>query len=151
MAIYKVVLMGDQVLRDKARPVKTINKSVLKLLDNLKDTLKEYDGVGLAAPQIGISKRVIVIEYDEECIELINPEILEGQGEEKAVEGCLSVPQYNGKVARMAWVRVKGLNRQGEEVFYESTGLLARAFQHEIDHLDGVLFVDRAEWVAKRE
>lgn len=151
MAVYKVVLMGDPVLKEKARPVKTVNDSIRKLLDNMRDTLREYDGVGLAAPQIGVSKRAIVIETDDELVELVNPEILEGDGSETAVEGCLSMPQLNGKVERMARVKVKGLNRNGEEVFYDATGLLCRAFQHEIDHLDGILFVDRAEWVAKKE
>lgn len=151
MAIYKVVLMGDPVLREKAKPVKEINDSILRLLDNLHDTLHEYDGVGLAAPQIGISKRAIVVDNGEECYELINPEIIKSQGNEKAIEGCLSIPKLNGKVKRAARVIVKGLNRAGEEQRIEASGLLARAFQHEIDHLDGILFVDRAEWVARKE
>jgi len=151
MAVYKVVLMGDPVLREKAKPVKEINDSVLKLLDNLRDTLKEYEGVGLAAPQIGVSKRVIVVDTGEESYELINPEIIEASGEDKAVEGCLSIPNMNGKVKRSSRVVVTGLNRQGQEVRIEAMGLLSRAFQHEIDHLDGILFIDRADWVARKE
>lgn len=151
MAVYKVVQMGDPVLRETAKPVKAINDSILRLLDNLRDTLHEYDGVGLAAPQIGVSKRVIVVDNGEEYYELINPEIIKSEGREKAIEGCLSIPHLNGKVKRAARVTVKGLNREGEEQYIEANGLLARAFQHEIDHLDGILFVDRAEWVARKE
>ncbi|NLW45272.1 MAG: peptide deformylase [Syntrophomonadaceae bacterium] len=151
MAVYKVVLMGDPVLREKAKPVKEINDSILRLLDNLRDTLHEYEGIGLAAPQIGISKRVIVVENDDEYYELINPEIIKEEGRDTAIEGCLSIPQLTGKVKRAARVTVKGLNREGEEVTIEAEGLLARAFQHEIDHLDGILFVDRAEWVTRKE
>lgn len=143
--------MGDPVLRETAKPVKAINDSILRLLDNLRDTLHEYDGVGLAAPQIGVSKRVIVVDNGEEYYELINPEIIKSEGREKAIEGCLSIPHLNGKVKRAARVTVKGLNREGEEQYIEANGLLARAFQHEIDHLDGILFVDRAEWVARKE
>ena len=151
MAVYKVVLMGDPVLREKAKPVKAINDSILRLLDNLRDTLHEYEGVGLAAPQIGVSKREIVVDNGEEYYELINPEIIREEGLDTAIEGCLSIPQLTGKVKRAARVTVKGLNREGEELSIEADGLLARAFQHEIDHLDGVLFVDRAEWVARKE
>ena len=151
MAVYKVVLMGDPVLREKAKPVKAINDSILRLLDNLRDNLHEYEGVGLAAPQIGVSKRVIVVDNGEEYYELINPEIIREEGLDTAIEGCLSIPQLTGKVKRAARVTVKGLNREGEELSIEADGLLARAFQHEIDHLDGVLFVDRAEWVARKE
>ncbi|NLV15855.1 MAG: peptide deformylase [Syntrophomonadaceae bacterium] len=151
MAVYKVVLMGDPILKQKAKPVRKINDSIVRLLDNLRDTLIKYDGVGLAAPQIGVSKRVIVVDTDEEYYELINPEILEAEGEESAIEGCLSVPELNGQVIRNARVLVKGLDRQGQEISIDAEGVAARAFQHEIDHLDGILFVDRAEWVVKRE
>ena len=151
MAVYKVVLMGDPVLREKAKPLKEINDSIIRLLDNMRDTLHEYEGVGLAAPQIGISKRVIVVETDDEYYELINPEIVKEEGRMMAIEGCLSIPQLTGKVKRAARVTVKGLNREGKEVTIEADGILARAFQHEIDHLDGILFVDRAEWVARKE
>ncbi len=151
MAVYKVVLIGDQILKQKAKPVRKVNDSIVRLLDNLRDTMEKYDGVGLAAPQIGVSKRVIVVDTGEEYYELINPEILEAEGEETAIEGCLSVPELNGPVIRNARVLVKGLNRQGHEISIDAEGVAARAFQHEIDHLEGILFVDRAEWVAKRE
>lgn len=151
MAVYKVVLMGDPILKQKAKPVRNINDSIARLLDNLRDTMVKYDGVGLAAPQIGISKRVIVVDTGEEYYELVNPEILEAEGEESAIEGCLSVPDLNGQVIRSARVLVKGLDRQGQEISIDAEGVAARAFQHEIDHLDGILFVDRAEWLAKRE
>ena len=94
---------------------------------------------------------MIVVENDDEYYELINPEIIREEGLDTAIEGCLSIPQLTGKVKRAARVTVKGLNREGEELSIEADGLLARAFQHEIDHLDGVLFVDRAEWVARKE
>ncbi len=151
MAVYQVVQMGDPVLKEKAKPIRNINDSVLRLLDNLRDTLYEYDGVGLAAPQIGISKRAIVIDTGEEYYELINPEIIESEGEDKSIEGCLSIPQLSGMVKRSARVLVKGINREGKELMIDAEGLLSRALQHEIYHLDGILFVDRAEWVARKE
>lgn len=145
MAVFKIVEIGDPVLRQVAKPVKEITPNILKLLNNMADTMYDAEGVGLAAPQIGISKRVIVVDIGEGLIELINPEIIACEGKEVAVEGCLSVPGKQGDVERWARVKVKGLNRQGEPVEYEAEGLLARAFQHEIDHLDGILYVDKAE------
>jgi peptide deformylase len=145
MAVYQIVKNGDEVLRQKAKKIAEITPSVLKLLDNLNDTLQDTEtGIGLAAPQIGISKRAIVIHLDEELYELINPEIIEQEGSEIDSEGCLSVPGLIGTVARAQKVKVKGLNRQGEEVEIVAEGLLARAFQHEIDHLEGFLFIDKA-------
>ncbi len=145
MAVYQIVKNGDEVLRQKAKKIAEITPSVLKLLDNLNDTLQDTEtGIGLAAPQIGISKRAIVIHLDEELYELINPEIIEQEGSEIDSEGCLSVPGLIGTVARAQKVKVKGLNRQGEEVEIAAEGLLARAFQHEIDHLEGFLFIDKA-------
>ncbi|AVX20318.1 MULTISPECIES: peptide deformylase [Carboxydocella] len=145
MAVFKIVEIGDPVLRQVAKPVKEITPNIIKLLENMADTMYDAEGVGLAAPQIGISKRVIVVDVGEGLIELINPEIIHCEGKEVAVEGCLSVPGKQGDVERWARVKVRGLNRQGELVEYEAEGLLARAFQHEIDHLDGILYVDKAE------
>ncbi len=144
MAVYKVVTMPDEVLRAEARPVNKINEGVFRVLDNMKDTLYAENGVGLAAPQIGISKRLVVIDTGDNYMELINPEVIEQEGEEIASEGCLSVPGIVGIVKRAEKVVVKALNRRGEEMTLEGTGLLARAFQHEIDHLDGILFIDKA-------
>jgi peptide deformylase len=145
MAVYQIVEMGAEVLRGKSVEVKQITPNIVKLLDNMLDTMYEANGVGLAAPQIGVSKCVVVIDIGEGPIELINPLILEQEGEEMDEEGCLSIPGVTGQVARAAWVKVQGLNRKGELQEFEAEGLLARAIQHEIDHLEGVLFVDKAK------
>lgn len=145
MAIYQIVEMGAEVLREKAKEVKEVNASIIKLLDNMADTMYDAKGVGLAAPQIGVSKRVIVIDAGDGLIELINPVILEKEGEETDQEGCLSIPHLTGDVLRAARVKVQGLNREGQMVDIEGDGLLARALQHEIDHLEGILFVDLAK------
>lgn len=151
MAVYKIVEIGDEVLWEKAKPVKEITPNILKLLDNMADTMYAAKGVGLAAPQIGVSKRVIVIDIGEGLVEMINPEILETSGQVMDTEGCLSVPGMIGEVARADKLIVKGLNRQGEEKMYRVKGWMARAFQHEIDHLDGVIFVDKATNIRKAE
>ncbi len=143
MAVYQIVKKGNRVLREKARPVKKVNDTVLKLLDNLADTLYDAEGVGLAAPQIGISKRVIVVDIGEGIIELINPEVIAGEGEATDLEGCLSIPSVQGLVSRHAKIKVRGINREGDIIEIEATGLLARALQHEIDHLEGILFTDK--------
>jgi len=144
MAVYKVVEAEDDILRLKAKEVTKINSSIYKLLDNMRDTMYEYRGAGLAAPQIGVSKRVIVVDVGDGPIELINPTIVEVDGSATESEGCLSVPGVVGEVTRSAKVKVRGLNRKGEEVEYKAEGYLARAFQHEIDHLNGILFIDKA-------
>lgn len=152
MAVYKIVEIGDEVLREKAKAVKEVTPNIHKLLDNMADTMYAYKGVGLAAPQIGVSKRVIVIDIGEGLIELVNPEILEASGPAVVEdEGCLSVPNMVGQVARADILVVKGFNRQGEEVVYRVKSFLARAFQHEIDHLEGVIFVDKASNLRKVE
>ncbi|NPV29785.1 MAG: peptide deformylase [Firmicutes bacterium] len=143
MAVYKIVELGDPVLREKARPVPEVNNNIRKLLANLAETMYAAKGVGLAAPQIGISKRVIVVDVGEGLWELINPEIVSRQGEEIGVEGCLSIPGVAGEVKRAARVVVKGWGRDGNQVEIRASGLGARALQHEIDHLDGILFIDK--------
>lgn len=145
MAIYQILEIGSEVLRESALEVPKITPNIEKLLDNMLETMYEANGVGLAAPQIGVSKRVVVIDVGEGPIELINPVIVDKQGEEEDAEGCLSIPGVTGDVVRAARVKVRGLNRKGEEIEYVAEGLLARAFQHEVDHLDGVLFVDLAK------
>lgn len=144
MAVYKIVEIGDPILRQKARPVKKITPNILKLLDNMADTMYHAQGVGLAAPQIGVSKRVIVVDTGEGLLELINPEVLWEEGEQVGTEGCLSVPGVTREVKRALRVRVKGWDRHGKDIEVEGEKLLARALLHEIDHLNGVLFIDRA-------
>ncbi|MEN6349013.1 MAG: peptide deformylase [Syntrophomonas sp.] len=144
MAVYQVVTLPNDILRAKAAPVYKINGGVLRLLDHLRDTLYAFDGVGIAAPQIGVSKRIIVIDTGEEYYEVINPEIVEAEGVQTGSEGCLSVPGVVGRVKRAQKVVVEGQDREGQNLRIEASGLLAKAFQHEIDHLDGILFIDKA-------
>ncbi len=149
MAIRIIVKNPDPVLREKAKPVPKVTPNIQKLLKDMADTMYDAPGVGLAAPQIGISKRVIVIDVGDEngLIEMVNPEIIEAEGKQFGPEGCLSIPGLLGDVLRKERVKVRGLNRDGEEIVVEGTGLLSRAFQHEIDHLNGVLFTDIADRV----
>jgi peptide deformylase len=147
MAIYHIVRIGESVLKEKAQEVGKITRNIHKLLDNMADTMYEANGVGLAAPQIGVPKRVVVIDTGDGLFELINPVIIEKNGEEIDVEGCLSIPNLVGEVKRAKKVVAQALNRNGELLEYKVEGLLARAFQHEIDHLNGILFVDVAEHV----
>lgn len=144
MAIYQVVTTPDPVLRQKAQTVEKITPGVLRVLDNMHDTLYAAEGIGLAAPQIGISKRIIVIDPGDQYIEMINPEIIYREGEVLGREGCLSVPGMVGWLNRAQKITVKGLNRNGENLEIEAGDMLARVFQHEIDHLDGILFPDKA-------
>lgn len=144
MSVYDIVTVPDDILRNKANPVPRINEGVKRLLDNMRDTLYAFDGVGLAAPQIGVGKRIVVVDVGDNLIEMINPEIIDSQGEQTAREGCLSIPDVVGIVTRAQKVSVRFLNREGEEIQMEAENLLARAFQHEIDHLDGIMFTDKA-------
>ncbi|MBW4841144.1 peptide deformylase [Paenibacillus timonensis] len=149
MAIRIIVKEPDEVLHEVAKEVKKITPNIQKLLTDMADTMYDAEGVGLAAPQIGILKRVIVVDVGDEhgLIELVNPEIVSTEGEQFGPEGCLSIPGYRGDVRRAMTVTVKGLDRNGKEVTYTGSELLARAFQHEIDHLNGVLYTDVAERV----
>ncbi|EGG35486.1 peptide deformylase [Paenibacillus sp. cl141a] len=149
MAIRIIVKEPDEVLHKKAKEVTKITPNVQKLLDDMADTMYDAEGVGLAAPQVGILKRLIVIDAGDEhgLIKMINPEIVESEGEQFGPEGCLSIPGWNGDVRRAEKVTVKGLDREGNELVITGTGLLARAFQHEIDHLNGVLFTEIADRV----
>lgn len=151
MAVRQIMEMGEPVLREKAHKVTKITKSIHTLLDDMAETMYDANGVGLAAPQIGLSKKIVVIDVGDGIIELINPEIVKLEGVEHDTEGCLSLPGYLGEVTRAAKVYVKALDRNGKVKNYEGQGLLARAFQHELDHLEGILFVDKAENVRKEE
>ena len=145
MAKLKIVKIGDETLRKSCRPVDKITPRVLTLLDDMVDTMRAAEGVGLAAPQVGILKRIVVIETEPgEVIELINPKIIAFSGEQTGEEGCLSVPGRSGIVTRPMHVTVRALNRHGEMVDITGSELLARAFCHELDHLDGKLYIDRA-------
>lgn len=142
MALRMVRTGDDPVLRQKAKLVPQITSVIEKLLDDMAETMYHEDGIGLAANQIGVPKRVIVMDIGEGLIELINPEILSKSGSEVDNEGCLSLPGIRGEVERAKHVVVRGLNRQAQEVEYQWSDLLARCAQHEIDHLDGILFTD---------
>jgi len=139
-------LTEDSVLREKAKKVSRINSSVQRLIDNMIDTMQEANGVGLAAPQVGVSLRVIVVQMpEEEPIALINPEIVKRGGQQEATEGCLSIPGYYGEIKRSAEVTVKGKDRRGKAIRIKATGLMTEALEHEIDHLNGVLYIDHVE------
>lgn len=143
MALRNIRVEGDEILRKRSREVSEINDRILTLIEDMKDTMYHAEGVGLAAPQIGILKRIVVIDVGSGPIVLINPEIVKIQGSQIDLEGCLSIPGVQGKVERPEKVTVKALNENGEMFELEGEGLLARAFCHEIDHLNGALFIDK--------
>ena len=145
MSVLRVVTIGDPILREKAITVKNFNTNLSRLLDNMAETMVEYEGVGLAAPQVGIPKRVVVIDVGEGLVELVNPVVVETKGEQFGPEGCLSVPGEYADVTRAKYAKVKAQDRHGEEIVVEGEDLMARALLHEIDHLNGVLFVDKIE------
>jgi peptide deformylase len=143
MAIRNIRKYGDEILRKKARDVTVFDDNLKTLLEDMAETMKDANGVGLAAPQVGILKKVVVIDVGNGLIELINPEIVFEEGEVVEVEGCLSIPGVNGEVVRPQKVKVKALDRNGKKIEIEGEDLLARALCHEIDHLNGILFVDK--------
>ena len=145
MAIRTIREIGDEILTKTSKPVSKLTLRTKMLIDDMFDTMYESGGVGLAAPQVGILKRIVVIDIGEGPILLINPEILETEGEQTGEEGCLSVPGKSGVVTRPNYVKVKALDENMEEQILEGEGLLARAFCHEIDHLSGKLYVDLVE------
>ncbi len=168
MAVRQILVIGDERLRQKAKRITRFDESLKTLIDDMLETMHEANGLGLAATQVGVPLRVAVIETPEERDEngtitrpkktyiLCNPEIIKRSGEEIMEEGCLSVPGYAGRVLRATDVLVKARNAQGREVRYRGSGLLAQAFQHELDHLDGVLYVDHIQnpedlWQLSRE
>ena len=147
MDLYEVVTKEDKLLRKKSMEVPTITPNVVRMLDRMLETMYEYNGVGLAAPQIGILKRAVVVDIGEDGpgpLKLINPVILECSGEQDGPEGGLSCPGMWGMVKRSYYVKVKALTPEGDEIIIEAEDFLARALQHEIDHLEGVLFIDIA-------
>ena len=146
MAIREIRVVGDRVLTKKCRPVEKMTPRISELIDDMFDTMYEANGVGLAAPQVGVRKRVVVIDVEDgNQYVLINPEILETSGSQTGQEGCLSVPGMAGQVTRPNYVKVKALDEDMNEVEYEGEGLLARAFCHEIDHLDGHMYTELVE------
>ncbi len=156
MAIREIVKIPDPVLRRKAHKITTFDKNLQTLVDDMIETMRVAPGVGLAAPQVGISERLIVVEYGDDEDEtvpkklyaVINPEIVQASEEKlEGIEACLSIPQLAGEVERHEKITVKGLNRYGKPTKIKAEGWLARIFQHEIDHLEGVLFTDRASRV----
>ena len=145
MALRTIRVQGDSVLTKKSRTVDKMTPRIGELITDMLDTMYDAMGVGLAAPQVGILKRIVVIDVGEGPIVLINPEILETSGEQTGDEGCLSVPGMAGQVTRPNYVKVKALDVNMEEQIYEGEGLLARAFCHEIDHLDGKMYTELEE------
>lgn len=143
MALRNIRKDGDDILRKKCKVVDEITPKIKVLLDDMLDTMYDAEGVGLAAPQVGILKRIVVIDAGEGPLKLINPEILKTEGSAIDTEGCLSVPGEQGSVERPERLTVKALNEKGEKIIIEAEGLLARAVCHEVDHLDGVLFIDK--------
>lgn len=149
MSIRLIVKEPDPVLREVAKEVTKFNDNLKKLLRDMAETMYDAEGVGLAAPQIGISKRVIVVDVGDEngLVEMVNPVIVDQEGEQFGPEGCLSIPNINGDVRRADRIVVEGQNSDGEKFTVHASGFFARAFQHEIDHLNGILFTDIAESV----
>jgi peptide deformylase len=144
MAVRRICcLPGDAVLRQKARRVPAFDSSLQQLIDDMLETMQQSGGVGLAAPQVGVSLRLVVIQMpDEEPIVLVNPEIVKRSGEREVVEGCLSIPGYAARIKRAISVTAKGRDRSGKEIRIKGEDLMAQALEHEIDHLDGILYID---------
>lgn len=145
MPILKVINYPAEILEQTCKPVIKFDKKLVKVLDNMYDTMIEYDGVGLAAPQIGLDARIAIVDIDDELgtIEMINPVILETSGEQTGPEGCLSFPGLFGEVTRPNFVKIEAFDRKGRKYTLEAEEFLARAIQHEIDHLDGILFTSK--------
>ena len=149
MAIREVVQTGDDVLRQKCFVVETFDEKLHALLDDMKDTVKKEEGAGLAAPQIGVLKRIAVVDVEEGYYELINPVILIQKGEQTGWEGCLSVRGKQGLVSRPQKVKISYFDRNGEKHLLQAKGFFARAICHELDHLDGVLYIDKATQIKR--
>lgn len=151
MALRNIVVEGDEILRKRAREVAEINDHIKMVLDDMLETMRHQNGVGIAASQVGILKRMFIVEIDDEVIELINPEIVETSGSQSEDEGCLSIPGMIGMVERPAYIKMKGLDRNGNEIVVEGTELKAVALSHEYDHLDGILYIDKAKNIREQD
>ncbi len=146
MAVREICCLPNQVLKRKAKRVPAIDRSIQRLIDDMVETMQQASGVGLAAPQVGVSLRVVVIQLpDEPPMALVNPEVVRRTGEREVTEGCLSIPGYFGEVKRSVSVAVRGVDRSGKSIRVRGTGLLAQALEHELDHLNGVLFIDHLD------
>lgn len=153
MAVREIIQFGNSKLKRVSRKIEKIDDEVMRLAQDLKDSLYSTTGIGLAAPQIGVLKKMIYIDLQDESepILLINPKIVAKVGKEESIEGCLSYPGYEGVLTRPKKITVIGTNLEGKEIQYTAEGLLGKCFCHEIDHLDGILYVDRAKKVYKQE
>ncbi len=149
MAIRNVVQVGDEVLRGKCFPVENFDENLWALLDDMKDTVKKEQGAGLAAPQVGVLRRVVVVDVEEGYFEFINPVIVSQKGEQTGWEGCLSVRGKSGIVSRPMKVKLAYQDRNGEKYLLQAKGFFARAICHELDHLDGILYIDKATHIEK--
>lgn len=150
MSKLQIMIAGDPVLRDVAKPVERIDKKLQRLLKDMAETMYAADGVGLAAPQVGVSKRVVVIDVGDGLYELINPVIVKKEGSVIGSEGCLSVPDYEGEVERAEFVECEFTDKTGQRMLLSANGLLAVCIQHELDHLDGILFIDKAKTISPK-
>lgn len=152
MSVMKVLTAGNPLLKEVSRPVEKIDKRITRLLKNMTETMYAEDGIGLAAPQVGELKRIVVIDIGDHVVyEMINPVITKKEGSVVGSEGCLSVPDFTGEVERAEYVECEFTNRQGERMLLQANGLLAVAVQHELDHLDGILFIDKAVSLVPRQ
>ena len=145
MALRNIRVLGDKILKKQAKEVTEMTPKIEELIDDMFETMYDANGCGLAAPQVGIRKRIVVIDCGDQPLVLINPEILETSGEQTGQEGCLSVPGKVGIVTRPNYAKVKALDENMDEIIVEGTELLARCLCHEIDHLNGIMYVDKAE------
>ena len=145
MALRNIRILGDEILKKQAKEVTEMTPKIEELIDDMFETMYDANGCGLAAPQVGIRKRIVVIDCGDQPLVLINPEILETSGEQTGQEGCLSVPGKVGIVTRPSYAKVKALDENMDEIIVEGTELLARCLCHEIDHLNGIMYVDKAE------
>lgn len=149
MAYREIRREGDEILRKKSRPVEVIDKKIITLAEDMAETMYKAEGAGLAAPQVGILKRIVTIDVGDGLYEMINPEILEQSGEQDGPEGCLSIPDKTGEVVRPMYVKVRYTNLEGNTVVIDAEDYFARAVCHELDHLDGILYIDKAHKMHK--
>ncbi len=150
MSLKEIIRYPDPVIRKKSEFVEEVNEEIKQLIEDMTDTMYDSRGVGLAAVQIGVLKRVIVVNVGEEFIAMVNPELLENEGESQMEEGCLCLPGVLIDIKRSEKVKVKGLNDKGEEIVIDAEGLLARALQHEVEHLDGILIIDKVSRIKRQ-